>query len=531
MKFVCLWSPSWSTGAGPAPELVAAFLEVVPRVVVEGRGVVWADLRGISGVWTAEALLALATAGVSGDVVRAGLAAVPIVAEVAARDSSRSSVACGASGAGDGGVVVASPMLRVVGPGRERDFLAPLPLSLLASASSRPSISDRAGVAPRGRRTSRRREGSAPGPDQRLLALLDGVGLRCCGELAVLDLAAVEVRFGVEGVRLWRLARADDPRHLFPPIPPERPHASLDFIDYQVTDPERLIFTINALLENLTRTLRGRGEHARRLRLTFTLADGGAWHRSLRPARPTASREVWLRLARGVLERSAIPDAVVGLALEVEALEPAAVQQGDLFDRGFASAGAVEAALARLLERQGEILVMPRHTGHPLPERRVEWVVVDPFTQISRPEVRPTRGRPPLAQPIGGGGDRGESGDRGGERPDTRASGEACVGVGNGLAPEGPRLSLHLLAEPQPIEVETEQPARAGPAHDAPLRYRDSSGWNKVLTASGPDRISGGQWEETYAREYFRCITEKGELVWLFHDPRRGGWFLHGWWG
>lgn len=438
MRYASLWSPGWSTGAVPAPDLVAAFLEVVPRVVVEGRGVVWADLRGLDGERGVASLLELAEEVSPGVPVRAGLAAVPVVAEMAARSG-------------------AAPVPCMVEAGREREFLAPLPLSLLASTISRSS-----------------------GPVRHLLSLLDGVGLHCCGELAALDQASVEVRFGADGVRLWRLARGDDERLLFPPIPPERPHASLDFIDYLVTDPERLVFTINALLESVTAALRARGEHARRLLLTLSLANGREWRRALRPARPTASREVWLRLVRGLLERSEIPDAVAGVAVEVEATEPATARQGDLFDRGFATAGAVEAALARLLESQGEVVVAPRYSGHPLPERRVVWEGVDPFRQV----------------------DESQAG--------------------------GTHLSLHLLSEPQPIDVET----GVGSAHGPPIRYRDRTGWQRVVNAAGPDRISGGQWEEEpFAREYFRCVTEGGALVWLYRDARRGTWFLHGWWG
>jgi protein ImuB len=325
-----------------------------------------------------------------------------------------------------------------------------------------------------------------------LLALLEGVGVHRCAELAALDPEAVEVRFGAAGVRLWRLARADDLHRLFPPIPLERPHASLDFIDYLVTDPERLVFTINALLESVTGTLRARGAHARRLLLTFSLASGGVWRRSLRPARPTASRDLWLRQVRGVLERVALPDAVAGVALEVEATEPAAVRQGDLFDRGFATAGAVEAALARLLERQAGLLVQPRSNAHPLPERRVAWGAVDPFQYAG-----------------------------------TAAPAVGTVVPGAGAPAAGPELSLYLLPEPLPITVECGNVTD----HGAPLRYRDRAGWSRVVTAAGPDRISGGQWAEAYAREYFRCVTEEGALVLLFRDARRGAWFLHGWWG
>lgn len=542
MRYACLWSPGWATGAGPAPELAAALLEVVPRVVVEGRGVVWADLRGLPGTRTAEALLARVAAVVPGDIVRAGLAAVPVIAEVAARgvgqgaprEMAQGSVQGSVQGVASADAPISSAAsddaaaLTVVEPGHERDFLAPLSLALLVSAARRFNGLAGSGAATRGVRLPRSRAGTAPGPDQQLLALLGGVGLHRCGELASLDPASVEVRFGAVGVRLWRLSRADDAQHLFPPIPPERPHASLDFIDYVVTDPERLVFTINALLENVTAALRRRGEHARGLLLILSLADGGVWQRPLRPARPTASREVWLRLARGLLERATIPDSVTGVVLEVEATEPAAVRQGDLFDRGFATAGAVEAAVARLLESQGEVLVAPRQTEHPLPERRVVWEGVDPFE------------RPPAFS-------SGRSPERPAKQQAERRSAQEQEVRGSLVRPvadpdnpiagpgAGPRLSLSLLPEPLPIDVETGEGSGGRAGHNtlygAPLRYRDRSGWQRVVTASGPDRISGGQWEKAYAREYFRCSTERGELVWLFRDARRGRWFLHGWWG
>jgi DNA-binding MurR/RpiR family transcriptional regulator len=51
-----------------------------------------------------------------------------------------------------------------------------------------------------------------------------------------------------------------------------------------------------------------------------------------------------------------------------------------------------------------------------------------------------------------------------------------------------------------------------------------------IGTAAGPDRISGGQWDEPFAREYFRCVRNDGVLLWLFRDAREDAWYLHGWW-
>jgi hypothetical protein len=65
--------------------------------------------------------------------------------------------------------------------------------------------------------------------------------------------------------------------------------------------------------------------------------------------------------------------------------------------------------------------------------------------------------------------------------------------------------------------------------HQLPVQFRDKE-WTRISSAAGPDRVSGGQWTEPYAREYFRCVTDDGMMVWLFRDAREDEWYLHGWW-
>src|SRR5690606_10343450 len=88
--------------------------------------------------------------------VRAGLSMMPVVAEAAARS-------------GEG-------RLTIVRPGEEARFLAPLPLTLLTAAATATA---------------------AGGKDdgERILPLLEGSGIRSCGELAGLGVDAIEVRF------------------------------------------------------------------------------------------------------------------------------------------------------------------------------------------------------------------------------------------------------------------------------------------------------------------------------------------------
>jgi hypothetical protein len=180
--------------------------------------------------------------------------------------------------------------------------------------------------------------------------------------------------------------------------------------------------------------------------------------------------------------------------------------QGDLFDRGFASAAAVEDSLAQLVDDQGDdVLVTPANSEHPLLEVRTKWVAEK------------------LGRRAEGGGRRMTS-----ELPRTAYLTSHT---------SQPQLVLQLLTPPRAIAVTTEQRRD----HDIPVRYRDDDRWHDVVEAAGPDRVSGGQWDVTYAREYYRCVRGDGLLVWLFRDRGRKaegggrrdvetGWYLHGWW-
>ena len=443
MSFVCLWTPSWRTGAASAAELAPILLAVVPRVATDARGLLWADARGMNARTVASELLELMRARAVVD-VRVGVGSTPIVAEVAAT--------------ADGGLRAAqgAPADCVfVESGRDAEFLAPLPIDVLS-------------------------------PSPKLLPLLDGTGIATCGDLAILDLEAVEVRFGIEGVRIWQLARADDRRPIFTDVPRELPHASVEWADYTLTDPERLVFIINALAERVITSLEERGESARELALVLALANREHSTTRVRFARPTTNRKIWMRQIRALLERLTLGDAITGVLLRVDALAAKRSPQGDLFDRGFASAGATEQALAQLIDDQGEILFTPQRSSHALLDRRTQWVAESPSALIER-----------------SGSD-----------------------VGAGRAPLSLSLTLQLLPHPQPIVVVT-----AGRRdHHVPVRYRDDAGWHDLEEVAGPDRTSGGHWEGGYAREYFRGVREDGVLVWIFRDAIDEEWFLHGVW-
>jgi len=321
---------------------------------------------------------------------------------------------------------------------------------------------------------------------------------------------------------LWKLARGEDDRLIFSPMPRELPHASLAWSDYALTDTERLAFSVNALLGTVCEKLMERGSLSREMTFDLVLANGATLTTAVRSGRATASRKTWLRLVRTVLERMVLRAGVVGLTLRAATVVTDVGQQGDLFDRGFATAAATEAALASLAEEQGDVVVVPENTAHPLVERRTKWV----------------------EQPATGDGRRATDGKRESAARRRRAPGNREPGTGpphGASVPGSPfpvpvslvptpnsssTLTLYLLPTPRAVEARTEERRD----HVLPTGYRDGGAWYGILSAAGPDRVSGERWGEAYAREYFRCIVDDGGMVWLYHDARADGWYLHGWW-
>jgi hypothetical protein len=361
--------------------------------------------------------------------------------------------------------------------------------------------------------------------------LLDGIGVETCGDLAALEGESVEIRLGADGVRLWKLARGDDDRLIFKPLPRELPHASLEWSDYALTDTERLLFSVNALLGTVCEKLIERGSLAREMMLDLALANRNVLATPIRAGRATASRKTWLRLAKMALERMVLPAGVTGLTLRAATVITDEGSQGDLFDRGFATAAATEAALASLAEEQGDVVVVPQNSGHPLVERRTKWVEQREAGSGKREAglgTRRKRGRRGQQSPND---DPAVSAVGPQLTPSVREEpfpGPSLVAESRVPSPESreSRLTLYLLPTPRAIEAHIEERRD----HILPTAYRDGGAWYKVLSSAGPDRVSGERWGEAYAREYFRCVVDDGGMVWLYHDARADGWYIHGWW-
>jgi protein ImuB len=458
MSFVCLSTPDWPAAQASKTDraaVLAKLLTSAPRIMA-GEGIVWADASGLSG---RDVALNAAEILSAQDVIvpRVGIAHSAISAELAARYETRPTVLMSAgSRVPDDAASKREPHIVDVPRGADREFLATYSVSVLK-------------------------------PDPAVMNLFDAVGIEYCGDLAKLDQESVEVRFGAEGVRLWKLSRGEDDRLVFGASSKTLPQASLQWPDYSIRFAERLLFVINELARNVCDALHARGDGAREMTLAFSLENRTTYEHLLRPARATANQKAWMRLIRTELERIKLREGVVGLELRVESVAPTGGVQGDIFDRGFSTAQAAEETIGQLLDDQGAVVLKPVVSSHPLVERRTVWASQEP-SEVVRTRVAGAVEDQPAVQ-----------------------------------------LTLHLEPELRRVHVETVERRD----HVVPVRYREvvgSASWMDIVDVAGPDIVSGHTWGEMFDREYYRCVVRDGAMVWLFRDRRQGRWYVQGWW-
>ncbi len=171
----------------------------------------------------------------------------------------------------------------VVDDARTKEFLAPLPLTLLPMEDT-------------------------PRED------LERLGIKKIGQLAGLPGGAVAERLGPVGRRAWSLARGEDGTHVTARPPATDLVERLDFPE-AVGNELTLRRALTALLDRiLDRPERG-GKEIRKVALSARLVGGGSWRRTLTLREPSAERGT-LRAALGP-KLAELPAPVLSLGIEL----------------------------------------------------------------------------------------------------------------------------------------------------------------------------------------------------------------------
>jgi protein ImuB len=238
----------------------------------------------------------------------------------------------------------------VVPAGGERDFLGPLPSSLLTS-------------------------------DLDVRARLARFGLRRIAAVAGLPRSALVARFGPEGARIHARANGEELEPFRSRRAPERLVLGLP-IEPAIADLEPLRFVLHRLASTLVDQLLARGAATDRVRVSLALENDvvrdapSALSFEQRFPEPTADVEAVERLVLARFEREPPPAPVWRLELELAGVGPAAGQQLPLFVPQAARDARLGWQLARLSLVFGEDrLLRPEivDPDAPLPESRVRW--------------------------------------------------------------------------------------------------------------------------------------------------------------
>ncbi len=218
-----------------------------------------------------------------------------------------------------------------------------------------------------------------------------------------------------------------------------------------------------------------------------------------------ASHLEWLLLGQLDSQRLANKNdfLVRSIRLQATLTGPIVWQQSDLFD---AEANKQRDSIARLIDglssRLGRsAVVAPSMTRDPQPELVIAW--------------RPLTGR---------------RNDGGVQKTKRKLAKEPRRDYASKQTLQATQEELHrrptqLLPKPLEIQIapigQDSQQAPAWIVYDGTRQH--------VTHAVGPERIESGWWQgSTQRREYFRVDLGGGQRLWIYHDLKNGGWFLHG---
>jgi protein ImuB len=302
---------------------------------------------------------------------------------------------------------------------------------------------------------------------------LHKLGVHTVGQLVALPAEGVLKRFGEEAHRIHAQAAGAlrQPLQAAPIVEPICEHIVLDFA---VRDAHRLLFLIKSRLPALMRALANRTLALTDLLIHLRLEDGGECRDCLKPAAPTLDQVQIVDLVRLWLERVQPAAGATEIHLQVEGV-CAETEQLRLFAlKPRRDIGAANRALARIRAELGEqAVVRAQIRDAHLPEARFVW---ERFERLPLPQTQPT----------------------------TQAR----------------RLVRRIYSQPWPLPA-------------VPRHIRDE-GWQlgpqlgAVVRLLGPYMLSGGWALRERIRAYHFAETQRGDLLWLFHDRQRRRWFCHG---
>lgn len=273
------------------------------------------------------------------------------------------------------------------------------------------------------------------------------------------------------------LSRGRD-RSSFALTSPDEDPAGEMHLTYRIYDIESIARYTERLLVPLLQELEGLGQGCLRARLQLTLDNGRREALLLATDRPTAYPTRFLRQLRRGLSQTTLRAGVVSLKIMIPEVTVLPAEQL-VFTGGGSPGGKRERGRAEdKLSRDNRFRTVALRPAF-LPERSYKLL---PF-RIRKSQKSEKAAAPAVFDTLG------------------------SVG------------GLRLLKVPRAVEIATRngRPQAIGRSHRAGIR-----------ASLGPWRVSGGWWQESFDRLYYRFETEGNGRYLCFFDRLRKAWYLQG---
>jgi protein ImuB len=330
----------------------------------------------------------------------------------------------------------------------------------------------------------------------RLRGQMEALGVRTLGEFLALPVAGLARRFGKEAKELH--ARATAPWTPLLPVVPAAPEAFAVDFEIATVDLERVLAELAAGLDAAFARVAARRGAVTALHLELVLEHAPLRRERLAPAAPMLDREQLLELVRLRLAAVALDGPVERFTARLDTVVVTPRQLALLAEapRRDLVAGARALARVRALLGDGAVTRARLVAAH-VPEATFAW---EPVRTLHPPRTDGLRG----VDATRGGGGVGQTQS-------------LVLSESNATQDISSRLVRTLLASPKPLG--------ALPLHE-PEAWLGEHG--AVRRAHGPFRVANGWWSRRVDRDYFFLETDRGAVLWVFHDRLARRWYLHG---
>ncbi|TVQ86463.1 MAG: DNA polymerase Y family protein [Deltaproteobacteria bacterium] len=328
-------------------------------------------------------------------------------------------------------------------------------------------------------------------PSPPLLAATQALGIERVGEWARFEPASIGGRFGVEGLRLLRLARGEPVTPLPWNEPDPGPVIERVVLGGPTSSLGPILFVLPGTLQRLRQQLLARDAMAVRLAVRLVLDRGAPQVIRVRVGTPSRDPDRLESLIRARLERARLTAPAIELHLEVEEHTAERLWQLGLLERS-AAAEPLADLIARLTDTLGDDAVFGAAP-------RASWIPEQAW--VPRPFLP---GEPLPAPPLHRKADRDP------------------VAIQRQLEPRpAPPRPTVLLSAPMRVQVQV--------VAGRPAQLRFEGRWHRLQSVEGPERLEPEWWrlDGPHQRDYW-AIRFADRTAWCFCDDRKS-WFLHGW--